>query len=457
SSSSHSSSKLLVLKAKKEYEKWYKQNIVNIPVELLQSSTEYHDPKHCTKLPNLFDLNFNNIYWQSLTTKNRGIAYFLSAYYDNRYLIENRPMLRIISVIKEVDLPFVKYCQIWFKNEKKLIRSNVSNPITMEPFKTPLHTYILSCNVPKEYSMHIPTAVSLVEGECDLATNILKVNYNMPKDGGDKENFAICIKGIDYPHQDLSFYLVEYIELCRLMGVHKLFIYDYDSHPNMSMVLRYYEIQDQVQVIPMTIPGTRPNLHGLIHEYVKVYTHEKHVYERIPHNDCFYMNIHKYKYLAFFDLDEIMIPNEGKTWSQLINAVMKKEKRNKGSKYEPPSAYLFQGTIYNDALRQPYGWDPDIPKHMFMLQNVYRIPFNSRYPKQIIDTERNLGISNHKPQKCIGICKTHHMQPSEAYISHFRTECKGKCKTVIKDTNTWKYKEELIENVEKSLRNIGLL
>ncbi|CAL4079239.1 unnamed protein product, partial [Meganyctiphanes norvegica] len=62
----------------KEFEKWYKQQTANIPIELLQSSTEFSDPKNCTKFPNLVDLNFNNIYWQSLKTKNNNCAYFLS-------------------------------------------------------------------------------------------------------------------------------------------------------------------------------------------------------------------------------------------------------------------------------------------------------------------------------------------------------------------------------------------
>ncbi|CAL4110174.1 unnamed protein product [Meganyctiphanes norvegica] len=165
----------------------------------------------------------------------------------------------------------------------------------MEVFETPVHTYILTCYIPSEHRTYIPSAVSLVEHECDHATNVLRVKYSLPKDGA-KENYAISIKCIDYPYQDFSFYLIEYIELAKFMGVHKRFIYKYDVHPNMSKVLRYSENQNQVKVIPMTIPGTRSNIHGIIYEIVKTDTIEKLMYERIPHNDCFYNNIYKNNY-----------------------------------------------------------------------------------------------------------------------------------------------------------------
>ena len=94
-----------------------------------------------------------------------------------------------------------------------------------------------------------------------------------------------------------------------------------------------------------------------------------------------------------------------------------------------------------------------------MLQNIYRTPFSTTYSKQLIDTENNLGISNHYPMRCIGECTTHVIQPTEAYMSHFReAECNAvKCNQVIKDTSILIYKEKLIENVDKSLKGIGLL
>ena len=51
----------------------------------------------------------------------------------------------------------------------------------------------------------IPAAVSLVESECQTATNILKVSFNHPSmEGRKREGIAVCSKGLHYPTEDVS-------------------------------------------------------------------------------------------------------------------------------------------------------------------------------------------------------------------------------------------------------------
>ncbi len=40
----------------------------------------------------------------------------------------------------------------------------------------------------------VPIAVSLVEKDCDAATNILSVTYEPLKDGQQKQEIAVCVK-----------------------------------------------------------------------------------------------------------------------------------------------------------------------------------------------------------------------------------------------------------------------
>jgi hypothetical protein len=64
--------------------------------------------------------------------------------------------------------------------------------------------------------------VSIVEYQCDTATKNLRVIYNKPE--GEKKNFAECVKGMDFPEDDLNVRLVEWIELLNTLGADKIFL-----------------------------------------------------------------------------------------------------------------------------------------------------------------------------------------------------------------------------------------
>lgn len=103
--------------------------------------------------------------------------------------------------------------------------------------------YLLTCNVPKDRVLHVPESVSLVNKPCENATNNLKVVYNRPEV---KEDFAVCVKGLDFPEVDLSVKLVEWIELLLLLGAKRIFFHEFEIHPNMKKVMDYYEQRGKV-------------------------------------------------------------------------------------------------------------------------------------------------------------------------------------------------------------------
>ena len=76
--------------------------------------------------------------------------------------------------------------------------------------------------------------MSIVEHICDKATNNLKVIYNPPK--GPKKDFAVCVRAIHYPDVDLSFRLIEWIELLSMLGADKIFLYELEVHPKIKKV-----------------------------------------------------------------------------------------------------------------------------------------------------------------------------------------------------------------------------
>jgi hypothetical protein len=73
----------------------------------------------------------------------------------------------------------------------------------------------------------------VVEKPCHSANNNLRVLYTRPKV---KDGFAVCVKGLDFLHEDLSVRLVEWIEMLGILGANKIFFYELAVHPNITKV-----------------------------------------------------------------------------------------------------------------------------------------------------------------------------------------------------------------------------
>ena len=77
-------------------------------------------------------------------------------------------------------------------------------------FLVSVSPYLMYCPIPSSHANMRPVSVSLVEEMCETSTNYLNIIYNLPT--GEKEKFAVCVKGLDFPMEDRSVRLVEWIE-----------------------------------------------------------------------------------------------------------------------------------------------------------------------------------------------------------------------------------------------------
>ena len=93
----------------------------------------------------------------------------------------------------------------------------------------------MACQVPQAHRNDRPLSVSLVEEDCETPTNFLNVIHNLPEDGV-KAHFGVCVKGLAVPGDDLSLRMMEWIEVLRALGAEKVFLYNYEVHPNVKKV-----------------------------------------------------------------------------------------------------------------------------------------------------------------------------------------------------------------------------
>lgn len=275
------------------------------------------------KFPNLFQLEYNNIYWQTQRTINATLQLY-SAFYDRR----RRPrVLRILTMIDRISPSSDLYCQMWLEGQP-------DKPVIVKVFDIRLiwydkwgykndiyHPYLVTCKIPGRIS-EAPAAVSIVENPCDQATNALKVTYNKLPGTEKKTPFAVCVKGLDFLHEDMSSRLAEWIELLGLLGVEKIYFYSLHLEENATKVLRYYEHLGRVDVTPLTLPGGQVNSPGLQHLYIYKNSWQKRLNELLPYNDCFFRHMYEHEFIVLLDVDEVIMPIEDDTWFTLIHKIV---------------------------------------------------------------------------------------------------------------------------------------
>jgi len=246
-------------------------------------------------------------------------------------------------------------------------------------------------------------------------------------------------------------------------AINLITIYLFQVHRNISKTLEYYSENDRILVTHTSLPGKYPNLPGLQHHFLTTNVREKRLTELIPYNDCLYKNMYKYEYLAVLDIDEVIVPLSSNSWIQLID---KLEIKTANSKNIPKGSFVFRNIYFFDEPDHNHKWHTDVPMYMHMLQHDVRSkkhskPFN--YVKSFMNTSTVLTIHNHLPRECLGKCENYPVDVTDGQLQHYRDDCvKGiDCKEYKKsnvvDSNLFRYRDILVENVNKALYDIGLL
>lgn len=423
----------------------------------------------CAKFPSIFDLEFNNNFWQTLRSSN-GTFQLFGAYYDIRKSSLIGPAVRVLGMIDRIQPTVKTYCQFWFDGQKEphIVKSFEYKYIWVNSwgnYKQGIYQpYIITCKIPKPFHKIVPASISIVEEECQTATNNLRVIYNRPLDD-EKKGFAVCVKGLDFLYDDLSVRLIEWIELLHILGAEKIYFYELQVHPNISKVLKYYEQHGMVHVTPITLPGGQPNVPGFQHMYLTKKTNSKRQNEVIPYNDCLYKNMYLYNFIALLDIDEVIVPKHDYNWHDLMKRILEKSRKVKNGTY--PSYNVRNVYFFHNKNKENLDISKDIPKYMHMLRHVNRAQ-NFTKPNQYVkcfhNPERVLTLHNHFPLGCLGGgCTSFPIDTDDAQLQHYRADCVSSLKKsctefkdrTITDTTMWKYKDELIARSKKVLHYLG--
>ncbi|CAG0921388.1 unnamed protein product [Notodromas monacha] len=441
--------------------------IPNVPVKFWRSvEKKLHIMQkggNCAQMPNIFELAFNNLVWQQVKTS-KGTFYLYSAYFDIRPL-SPAPTLRILSMIEQVEPTVPTFCQIWFENSTKPVIANVSQYRILwnKAWGTgnKIHPFSIECEVPSVNNKTVvPVAVSVVENSCDKASNLVKVTHRT-LEPGKKKSIAVCVKRMQFVHEEPVFKLIEFLELVRVLGAEKVYLYAYEPQPNprVERILRYYEAQGLLEVSRVTMPASRPNSPILRHLFFEKHGTLVYIHQMVSICDCIYKSFYQHDLVALIDLDEVIIPENGLTWREIIKNV------TNGTGY---SAITFNNAYYPLNNPKPENWNPGFPAEFPMLNTVYRLANYSKpgdYVKPFLNTSDVLIAHSHLPLGCIGPgCRRKDVPVSAGTWHHYRTDLKGEMKnqpssdnTTVADYSLWKWKDELVKRATRAAKDLGYL
>lgn len=440
-----------------EYEDVLEQ-LQNLPKEYFEGSVLPRSVNStCARFPKYdADIEYNNFYWQSAVTSN-GTFQLFGAYLDDRNA--GRVIVRILGVVDRKIPTVTTHCQLWFKSKREpvIVKNDRYRYIWISAWGTQgkNQPYFIDCIVPGN---QIPFAVSLVERPCENATNTLRVINN--KNVKNKKRFAVCVKGLDYPHDDVSVRLVEWLELNRALGADKVYFYFFTIHPNITKTLQYYVRQGFVELTPLTLPGGYPNLPPLRHLVLSRLITQRRQMEVLPYNDCFYKHMYEYDYIVLLDTDEIIMPKTG-NWNDLIATLERDEYLRTASAFYTRNVYFLDHFL-------PQGVTfPGIPKQLHIMNHVYRTQNFTpprHYVKTFHKTSEVVTLHNHLPLQCVSwVCTMREIDPKLAQLQHYRSDCamglKKTCgelkKNTVMDSGVWRFKKVVIERAMQALKALG--
>ena len=284
---------------------------------------------------------------------------------------------------------------------------------------------------------HVPDAISIVKkSTIHNPRNILPVKVNPHLQT--RKNFTMCLSPIHSLFND-SLQLLEWIELNRILGVQKFFLYVKSVSDDVNRVLKYYndvESNADVKVLPWSLPD-------ILCDDVMLH----YCGQLAALNDCLYRNKGHSFYTVSSDLDEFIIPyvQNDYTWADMLLRI------------PDYSVHLFRNSFVMrdyDTLNSIKGSNSLMTDYSMRDDFIYGPRDRSKMIARTDDVV-TFGIHNVWAMQS---GEEHGVDPNIGILHHYRNipvvYPAGVNVTRIKNTATMKYSKELRKRISSVIENM---
>lgn len=324
---------------------------------------------------------------------------------------------------------------------------------TSWPNWSPYFASEYNCVVPGEFLDFEETILESVNGKSQI-----KVPIERPSkfNSAARQKLAVCIKPLT-GYQG-TYKLVEWIETLKAAGYSHIIVYQSDVTGPGRHILEYYQQKGVVSVINF------PYLLSVIQkvEHANRTSQERFaMYQQlylIAMHDCLYRFSTLYEYLAFHDLDEIILPIRNEMISSMLDRAIQLNPN--------AAAFTFQTAWHWEEAGRISDRDLD---RLYMQQYAKSTnASDGKHPKSIVSTDRSITVNFNEvldvPKKSFRSISL----PSSDYglVHHFRGRCDSRfaqdtCKTMFKtvklDNAITRYKTQVKLNLDEVVTHMQMM
>ena len=363
---------------------------------------EYH------KLPNIESSRLITTRWTSLIGSGKHEHHFFSAYFDGRSFTQlPRPAVNVMGYVNKNSLEQTFYCLFRYSNASSTCSTNPA-----------VHRHVPECwhvgheATPFQYLCEvesgIPVTVRLSTSQnCQLEMSSAEIQVGNRdvemRERAPPKKFGICIGG-PLIQEDKHFLedVIEFVEMSKVMGAEQIVFYVNETQVDKEVLEYLWKYYPETV---KTIGWRKFKKSEPLHYYG----------QHIIQSDCFYRFMYEVEYIAMIDLDEMILPIQQNSWTDMIDA------------FKIPksvSEFKFQNNFFlpseNTRKLQNYSNKP-VPKYFTRTQRItcfpgysYRTKLMSR-PRFILEpcVHRNCA-------KVAGHDKTYNVPLEQGMLAHYR-------------------------------------
>ena len=287
-------------------------------------------------------------------------------------------------------------------------------------------------------------ALSTSRKDCDVAysSDYVPVRYSEPTQPQPQVGVGVCVQtplftetGETYEHTKQQ--LLDFIEMNRALGVELITLYylaNIDSRI-VSFLRDRYAKENLLQVVKWKPFTVNEPMH--------------YFGELLVIQECLYRNLHRVKYLAMIDIDEIVLPYT----EQSLGTMMHKLDQDHGN----TASFVFKNVMFFDAktnrtslpeLCQGY----EVPKFVqWKLALACQFPYGTR-SKVILRTDLAVELDIHTIFSAVHghVSRSFNVPQGVAVLAHYRDVPLGECNLdgAKEDRTAMKYREQVLDSLK---------
>ena len=231
------------------------------------------------------------------------------------------------------------------------------------------------------------------------------------------KRLGLCNKALyNYTAADLGKFL-EYIELHRMLGVEKFFLYDiYNCDPVIHKAMDFYVREGVVELVPWQLPMRSQNTPTEAVAGKRAQENPNHALKCFGQVaallDCIYSNMDEYEFLMMVDYDEFIIPAKDDTVYDTITRL-----RQEHDTYGRYASYTFEGLQFCDSLRNDIwtGLNRVTTNHKFYDQDERTLLKSVVIPRRVL-----LMIAHYVTDAIPGYIKNYRVPMEYGIKNHYR-------------------------------------